>query len=335
MEERNRSWCDKMAQSLLEETYVPTSFEDYIERVSEEREGKFTLALWMSILSILGPILISMFLLQYLVFMEMNLWTGLSISFSLCVGMLYALHEWQRKETGYLQGKQILIITFRLRAGFSFQDYALIKNVKRLRLDDNVTARLKPLYPIEIEFEDFPYFDKLIVYSPCEWDGLLQFMPMLVLWKMFITTASAALISVVRLKEYSLGIDGIIPHVYPTDSDYEADKWLSIANTLKIGEADIEATQQNYEKIKYIEMERLYEGSQRELATERAANLSLDERAAAMAGRLVNKAIETGEVNKFNKRSLWAMIMKNKKYVVAGIVLVIIAFVLYGGALFK
>jgi hypothetical protein len=227
--------------------------------------------------------------------------------------MLYALHEWQRKETGYLQGKQILIITFRLRAGFSFQDYALIKNVKRLRLDDNVTARLKPLYPIEIEFEDFPYFDKL----------------------MFITTASAALISVVRLKEYSLGIDGIIPHVYPTDSDYEADKWLSIANTLKIGEADIEATQQNYEKIKYIEMERLYEGSQRELATERAANLSLDERAAAMAGRLVNKAIETGEVNKFNKRSLWAMIMKNKKYVVAGIVLVIIAFVLYGGALFK
>jgi len=269
---------------------------------------------------------------------------AVAIIVSAGIPTIYGLREWQIRQTEYLKGREMLILRFRLRRGKWFEDFALVKGWKLLNPKTESISTLipemkanphdLPVYLYEVEFVDFPYFDKMVIYSPCPKDKLVQYTPQMVLWKQFICGASASALSVVRLKEVLLGPDGIVPHVYPIDSDYEAESLQSLAGLIPIAPGIIEKGPQIYEAVKYAELYKLYEGAQRDLATLNEVINDMGDKAARMASRLFEEAAEAGRIKHapgtFSGLLKW--IKKHwKPLAIVAIILGILMVILYGG----
>jgi hypothetical protein len=292
------------------------------------------------------PILVCAFLFQYLVSIQFDPLAAIAIIVSIGIPTIYGLREWQIRQTEYLKGKEILMLRFRLRRGKWFEDFALVKGWKLLNPRMESMSKIIPemqanpqdlqVYLYEVEFEDYPYFDKLVLYSPCTKDELLQFTPQMVLWKQFICGATAAAISVVRLKEVFLGPEGIVPHVYPIDSDYEAETLQSLAGFSPINSEIAKRGPEIYEAVKYAEILKLYEGAQRDLATKDEIIEDMGDKAARMAARLFEEAAEAGKLKRspgiFSGFMKWCK-KHWKLLTIFGILLCVFMIILYGGYL--
>lgn len=333
---------------MAEEIRFPRTFEEHIEAVSKEREGALNTAILVQMLMWMIPLLACSFGFQVLVSMNFDPLSAIAIIVSIGIPALYILREWNIKQTEYLKGREMLILRFRLRRGKWFEDYALVKGWKLLNPKaESLKAIIPeykanphdiPLYLYEVEFEDFPYFDKMVIYSPCPKDQLIDMTPQMVLWKQFIVGAQAAALSVVRLKEFLLGPEGIVPHVYPIDSDWEAEKLQSLSGVLPATKGVVDKGVVIYEAVKYEEILKLYEGVQRENKTLMEILDGMEDKAAKMAAKLAEEMIEAGEVKsgKGTVGGFFAWLKKHKKLTVAGfIVIAILLFILYGGYFFS
>ena len=334
---------------MSKETNMPRTFEEHIDSVSTEREGALSTAVLLQMLMWIVPLLACSFIFQILVSMNYDPLLSVAAIVSVGIPTLYGLREWQIRQTEYLKGREILILRFRLRRGKWFEDFLLVKpngwqllNPKKESLKSLIpTFKGNPhdlsLYMYEIAFEDCPYFDKMVLYSPCPKDQLIEMTPQLVLWKHFICGAQAAAISVVRLKEVLLGPEGIIPHVYPIDSDFEAENLLSMAGLIPITKGIVEKGTVIYEAVKYEEVLKLYEGAERERATLLELLNGMGDKAARMAAKLVEEMQEAGKMKSekaWNLSGLIRWISKHKKLMIISLVIaVVILLVLYGGYL--
>ena len=332
---------------MSEETSLPRTFEEHIDYVSQEREGALSTAVLIQMLMWMVPILGCSFAFQFLVSVKYDPLASVAIIVSVGIPIIYGLREWQIRQTEYLKGREILILRFRLRRGKWFEDFALVKGWKLLNPKAESIKKLIPEFaanphdlPVllyEVEFEDFPYFDKMVIYSPCPKDQLIETTPQVVLWKQFITGAQGAAISVARLKEVLLGPEGIVPHVYPIDSDWEVENLQSLAGLVPISKELVEKAPEIYEAVKYAEVLRLYEGAQREIATLNEIVNGMGDKAARMAARLFEEATEAGRVKR--PLGLFGGIMKWfkkhwKRLSILGIILAVVLIVLYGGYIF-
>lgn len=329
----------------MSEIELPRSFEQHIEAVAEEREGALNTAVMIQMLMWMIPLLACSFGFQILVF-SLGFEPLISIALVVSIGVpaLYAMREWTIRQTEYLKGREMLILRFRLRRGKWFEDYALVKSWKLLNPKAEslsaVVPEFKanphdiPLYLYEVEFEDFPYFDKMVIYSPCPKDQLIEMTPQVVLWKQFIVGAQAAALSVVLLKEVLLGPEGIVPHVYPIDSDWEAERMQSLVGIIPVTKGVVEEGAKIYEAVKYEEILKLYEGVQRENKTLLSIIESMENKAALMAAKLAEEMIEASKVKVGHEigESFSAWIRRHKKLLLAILVAsAVILFILYGG----
>jgi len=298
-------------------------------------------------LSILIPVLGCSFLFQWLVAIQYDPLGSLAIIVVIGTLSLYGLHEWQNHVTDYLKGREMLILRFRLRKGKWFEDFALVKDWKLLNPEAKKLSKFVPemkanphdpsLYQYELTFEDFPYFDSLVMYSPVPKDDLIQITPQMVLWKNFITSASGAAISVVRLKEVLMGDEGIVPHVYPVDSDYEAERMLGLVGLAPINKSVLEEGVLTYEAVKYLEVKALYDSSQREIKTleellERTAG-----RSAGMAASLWEDSVEAGKFKTEHGISfgLFRFVKRHwKALTIIGVLMFFTLIIFYGGYIF-
>jgi len=332
---------------MSKEINMPRTFEEHIEAVSTEMEGKLSTAVFLQMLMWIGPLVACSFIFQILVSMNYDPLLSVAAIVSVGIPILYGMREWQIRQTEYLKGREILILRFRLRRGKWFEDFLLVKpngwhllnpkqeSLKKLVPEFKANPHDVSLYLYEVEFEDCPYFDKMVLYTPCPKDQLIEMTPQLVLWKHFICGAQAAAISVVRLKEVLLGPEGIVPHVYPIDSDYEAENLLSLVGLIPMTKGIVEKGAETYEAVKYEEVLKLYEGAERERATLLELLNGMGDKAARMAAKLVEEMQEAGRMKterKWNLKGLFRWISKHKKLVIISLAIVaVVLFALYGG----
>jgi hypothetical protein len=131
-----------------------------------------------------------------------------------------------------------------------------------------------------------------------------------------------------------MGAHGYIPIVYPTDSDYEAEKVQSIAGTYGISEDGTKSTAQRYDHWKYLSVVGEKDDLERELASTRRELLDREFREAKMAKDLYEDWVETGmQPARIGKISgIW----RYKKWIILGIILLVVIIIFaYGGYLVR
>jgi hypothetical protein len=233
-------------------------------------------------------------------------------------------------------------MTLRLRKGASITDWFVLKNAPvqiPKKIAENVMTgmnmekvALDGVAMFLVEFEDCPYFDKMLMLSPCPIDDLLIPTTQQMIYKNFFVQAEISMLSVVRLREFKMGLEGIIPVVYPIDSDYEAEKLQTTMHEqiLKKAVPSVIASDKIYDSYKYLETLNLVQSTMKEMKSYQETHEEVDKKAARMAYELAEDLLETNPEKKRGVGKGWKF-LKSWKFWVVIIAVAIVLFVLFGG----
>jgi hypothetical protein len=318
------------------------SFDEHLEYVSKMRSKQLQAAQNKALLFLLIPILVPFLMIQVFISAGVSPTTAIPILIVSLIALLYISDKIQKRAEDYLRGKKVLVLTFRYGRGKCFTDWAVIKSVSLIG-----TKHAAEIFPVEmenpdkeireyeIEFEEFPYFQKVILRSPCPFEDLLEFTPQLVLWKSYICKASASVVTFTRIGHMLMGKHGYIPIVYPTDSDYEAEKLQALTGAYKVTEKGTVTVPIRYDHWKYLEILGEKESLERELIAKEMELRDREGREMKVAKDLLEDWIESGVP--YTRGAMSGLLEWLKKHKVAITILVVVVavfiFFLYGGYL--
>jgi len=326
---------------------LTTNFEDYVLEVSEEREAQINKAMWYQSCIVFIPMMAFMFMMQWLLLLGYDPILVFSSIIVCGITIAYTYDKLKNYYTDSLRGKKVLEMVFRLRRGCSFPEWFVIENVipiphtlakQILKTDDEPKSPTVQEHYYIIEFEDCPYFDKMFLISPCPFEDLLEFNPRTIMYKNFIVNAEVAMLTVVRLKEFRLGPEGIIPVVYPIDSDWEAEHLQSFAGTWSVRKEAVEQADKIVDSYKYLETLDLFKSSEKELASKTKSMKAMEEKAAIMAAELAELALEAEDLGLKSIRKkrragyigwIFELFKSFKFWLIAVVVLVLIAILFF------
>jgi hypothetical protein len=327
---------------MSEDVEELTSFENHVLSVFEKRESAINRAMWIESGIVFIPMMVFLMLFAWLV-NEFGAITGFLV---LVVAFMATYFAWDRIKDYYvdqLRGKKIWAMTLRLRKGASITDWFVLKNPPvpiPKKVSENVLkgmnlekVALDGLNLYLVEFEDCEYFDKMIMLSPCPIEELLVPTTQQMIYKNFFVQAEISMLSVVRLREFKMGPEGIIPVVYPIDSDYEAEKLQATMHEeiLRKGLSAVVASDKIYDSYKYLETLNLMESTMKELKSLAETHHEIDKKAARMAYELAEDILETNPEKKPSSWRKGLKFLKDWRFWAVVVIVGIVLFVLFGG----
>lgn len=146
------------------------------------------------------------------------------------------------------------------------------------RLEPETEPEEQLIYPLEVTFQDFVAFEKMIILSPCPKEDLSDFIPDKILWKGFIPMASTACLDVTRVA--AIELEGkYIPVVVPTGCSFITEHIQNYTDYFNITRKQIDQIIQPeglYDKWKCVELKELLHTREAQLASAYASIKDFD-----------------------------------------------------------